>query len=164
LLLMTTGDAGGFTIRLAQPVDLPGIRALIGAAGLPTEGLADSYLVLVAERADRIVGTAALERRGDGDDAAYLLRSVAVQAGNRRSGLGARLVDRALGEVHAGAPVALLTKTAPGYFPRFGFVPVDRAELPASLSASAELRGACPASARALLRPPSDGRTRPPGK
>jgi amino-acid N-acetyltransferase len=42
-----------------------------------------------------------------------------------------------------------------GYFPRFGFRPVDRAALPAALATSAELRGACPASARSLLRPPA---------
>jgi amino-acid N-acetyltransferase len=50
------------------------------------------------------------------------------------------------------APVALLTETADGWFPRFGFRPVPREALPAALSASAELRGACPATARALLR------------
>ena len=154
---MSTGEAGGVTIRPARPADWAGIHALIAGAGLPTEGLADSSVVVVAEKADRIVGTAALERHGDGDDTAYLLRSVAVRPDDRRSGLGARLVDRALGEVCPGSPVALLTETAAGYFPRFGFVPVDRTELPPSLTASAELRGACPASAQALLRPPAEG-------
>jgi amino-acid N-acetyltransferase len=149
---MGTREAEGVTIRTADPADWPAIRALLAAAGLPTNGLAGSYRLFVAARAGRIVGTAALERHGDGADTAYLLRSVAVDPGARCSGLGARLVARALGEARGEAPVALLTETAAGYFPRFGFIPVDRAQLPATLSSSAELRGACPDSARALLR------------
>ena len=37
--------------------------------------------------------------------------------------------------------------------PGQGFAPVDRDELPRPLAGSAELQGACPASAHALLRP-----------
>jgi amino-acid N-acetyltransferase len=51
--------------------------------------------------------------------------------------------------------VALLTETAAGWFPRFGFHPVDRAALDPALAASAELAGACPATAQAFLRPAS---------
>jgi amino-acid N-acetyltransferase len=74
----------------------------------------------------------------------------------RGRGVGIALSAAALAHVDAaGSPVALLTETAAGYFPRFGFTPVDRDQLPASLAGSAELRGACPTSARALLRPPT---------
>jgi hypothetical protein len=47
----------------------------------------------------------------------------------------------------------LLTETAAEYFTRFGFAPVDRDRLPDSLGESAQLRGACPDSAQAMLRP-----------
>jgi len=143
-----TGDAG---IRRATADDRPGIRRLITAAGLPTDGLTDTHAVFVAARDGHIVGTAALERHGDGDTTAYLLRSVAVADGERGSGIGARLVERALRDVRPGTPVALLTESAADYFRRFGFVRVERDRLPASLTASAELRGACPASAQAMV-------------
>jgi amino-acid N-acetyltransferase len=148
---MTAGEPAGVSIRRAAAGDWPGIRRLVTGAGLPLDGLGDSHAVFVAERAGRIVGTAAIERHGQDDTTAFLLRSVAVEDAVRGSGIGARLVDRVLSEAGTVAPVALLTGTAADYFPRFGFVPVDRTELPASLSASPELRGACPASARALL-------------
>jgi amino-acid N-acetyltransferase len=148
---MTAEEAGGVTIRRAGVDDRPAIRRLVTAAGLPLDGLTGSHAVFVAERTGRIIGVAAIERHGDDDATAYLLRSVAVEEDTRQSGIGTRLVERILREVRPGAPVALLTETAARYFRRFGFVPVDRAELPASLAASSELRGACPASARTLL-------------
>ena len=43
--------------------------------------------------------------------------------------------------------LVLLTSTADGWFPRFGFERISRDAAPASLHASEEFRGACPASA-----------------
>ena len=150
---MTGEEIGGVTVRRARADDWPGIRRLVGAAGLPLDGLTDDHTVFVAARGDRLVGTATLERHSGGQEVAYLLRSVAVDDGERGSGIGALLVERALSDVPPGSPVALLTETAAGWFPRFGFVPVGRGELPTSLAGSEELREACPASAQALLRP-----------
>jgi amino-acid N-acetyltransferase len=134
--------------------DLVAGHDLVAAAGLPLTGLVDAALVLVAEDAGELIGSIALERHGTGGGTAFLLRSAAVAPAWRGRGVGAALTAAALAHVDAvGAPVALLTETAAGYFPRFGFSAVDRKRLPAALSASAELQGACPASARALLRP-----------
>ncbi len=47
----------------------------------------------------------------------------------------------------------LLTTTAEDWFPRFGFVRIARDAVPAALHASAELRGACPASAAVMQKP-----------
>jgi amino-acid N-acetyltransferase len=137
-------------IRPAGSADFPSIAALVLQAGLPLAGAEDHLNgFVVAERNGSVIGCAGLERHAD----AALLRSVAVAATERSRGLGGRLVaaclDRARG---AGlVSVALLTETADGWFPRFGFTPVERGALPASLSASEELRGACPDSARAML-------------
>jgi amino-acid N-acetyltransferase len=49
----------------------------------------------------------------------------------------------------AGA-VFLLTTTAERFFPRLGFEPIARAEVPTSVQASAEFQSACPASAVAM--------------
>ncbi|MGY1820525.1 GNAT family N-acetyltransferase [Geodermatophilus sp. SYSU D00079] len=151
-------------VREATPADLAAITDLIAAAGLPLAGLEDAVLVLTAEVTGELAGAIALERHGAGPDTAFLLRSAAVAPAWRGRGLGATLTAAALSHVDAtGAPVALLTETADGYFPRFGFTPVDRDQLPAALGASAELRGACPASARVLRRPATDPTTGEPG-
>jgi N-acetylglutamate synthase-like GNAT family acetyltransferase len=152
---MTATDA--VTIRRASPADLPRVRSLVDAAGLSSNGLEDAA-VFVAEDDGGIVGTVALERHGTGADTAFLLRSAAVDPAARNRGAGEALVHAALRHVDAlRAPVGLLTETADGYFTRFGFAPINREDLPASLQASSQLQGACPDSAHALLRPATAG-------
>jgi amino-acid N-acetyltransferase len=138
-------------LRLAHPEETDRVAELVAAAGLPTAGLAQAWRTWVAADRDRLLGTASLERHGD----AYLLRSVAVRDEARGRGIGAQLVRAALAAVDPARPVALLTETAAGWFPRFGFHPVNRTALNPALAASAELAGACPASAQAFLRPAS---------
>jgi amino-acid N-acetyltransferase len=46
--------------------------------------------------------------------------------------------------------VFLLTTTAENFFPSFGFQRIERADLPPELEQSAELTGACPASATVM--------------
>jgi amino-acid N-acetyltransferase len=138
-------------IRLAHLEETDRVAKLVTAAGLPTAGLAQAWCTWVAVDRDRLLGTASLERHGG----AYLLRSVAVRDEARGRGIGAQLVRVALAAVDPARPVALLTETAPGWFPRFGFHPVDRTALDPALAASAELAGACPATAQAFLRPAS---------
>jgi amino-acid N-acetyltransferase len=138
-------------IRLARPEEAGRVAELVTAAGLPTAGLAQAWRTWVAADGDQLLGTASLERHGH----AYLLRSVVVRDEARGRGIGAQLVRAALAAVDAGRPVALLTETAAGWFPRFGFHPVDRTALDAALAASAEFAGACPATAQAFLRPAS---------
>jgi amino-acid N-acetyltransferase len=107
------------------------------------------------------VGAVALEEHGSGPETAFLLRSAVVDPACRGRGIGDALTRAALAHVdRAGAAVALLTETAADWFRRFGFVPVDRTALPPALEGSAELRGACPVSAQAMLRtPPSRAST-----
>jgi len=137
------------SVRLAAPADGAAVAELVTAAGLPTAGLEHAWRTWVAEAGGHVVGTASLERHGD----ALLLRAVAVAAGLRGSGIGAELVAAALAAADGIGSVALLTETAASWFPRFGFAPVERAALDPALGASAELRGACPASAMAMVRP-----------
>jgi amino-acid N-acetyltransferase len=141
-------------VRDATPADLASVDALIGDAGLPLVGLEAAAVVLVAEIGDTVLGAIALERYGDGDRPVFLLRSAVVAQSSRGQGIGTALTTAALQRADAaGSPVALLTETADEFFPRFGFVLVERTDLPAELEASPELRGACPATARAFLRP-----------
>lgn len=141
-------------IRQAEPRDLPAVLALLTEAGLPTAGVADhvhSFFV-VEDDAGRIVASAGLELRGD----AALLRSLAVAAGVRSTGLGAAVIQRALLESRDRTEgVYALTTTAEAYLSRFGFRPIPRTSLPPKLFESCELQDACPASAvvMKLVRP-----------
>jgi amino-acid N-acetyltransferase len=144
-----TGGAASPRIGPAVREDLPGILSLLKESGLPEDGLAD-YLgtALVAREGTRVVGSAALELHRSG----ALLRSVAVAADRRGQGVGRRLAREALALAsERGAERAyLLTETADGYFPRFGFRPIGRAEVPEDVRGSVEFVSACPESARAM--------------
>lgn len=130
----------------AVPADLPAVLELLTASNLPHDGLAERFdAAVVAHDGPAVVGSAALELYGE----AALLRSVAVAEGLRGQGLGRQLTTAAIDLARARRVrrVYLLTTTAEGYFPSFGFVPVSRAEVEPAVQASAEFTGACPASA-----------------
>jgi amino-acid N-acetyltransferase len=135
-------------LRAARPEDLPDVLTLLGDAKLPTEGVAEHFLsFVVADEGGRIVASAGLEWHGR----AALLRSLAVAADRRGTGLGAAVVRRALSEaVRASGGLYALTTTAERFLARLGFERVPRSSLPPELLASRELQGACPDSAVAL--------------
>ena len=137
------------TIGPATARDLPEILALLELSELPTDGLTDHLVTTLVARAEgSIVGCAAVEVYGT----TGLLRSVAVDTRRRGAGLGQRLTEAALDLARARGVqrVYLLTSTAGDFFPRFGFRKIDRTEIDPALERSAELRGACPASAIAM--------------
>ena len=137
------------TLAAAQPGDLPAVLDLLASSGLPLDGLVDhAHAIVVARDGDRVVGCVALEVYPDG----ALLRSLAVDARCRDGGIGTRLVANLLrraSDLRVPA-VYLLTTTADGYFPRFGFVETDRAAVPPGVRTSVEFQSACPASAIAM--------------
>ncbi len=138
-----------YAFRAAAAADWPAIAALLTAARLPLAGAADQMgSFLLACKDGALVGVAALERY----EGTALLRSVAVAESERGQGLGQKLtrilLDQARNEGRQS--VVLLTETAAGFFPRFGFRPVARAAVPAAVQASVEFQGACPASATVM--------------
>lgn len=134
-------------IREATPRDQEAIRALLSAADLPLDGVAETQFT-VAVHEGRVVGSAGLEIHGD----SALLRSVAVDPAWRGRGVGEALVRSALDAASACKldPVVLLTTTAPSWFPRFGFERIERGDVPPSLLTSVEFTKACPASATVM--------------
>lgn len=137
------------TVRRAAPADHVAVRALLAASDLPLVGIPDDLAhFLVAESNGTLVGAIGLEVYGS----AALLRSAVVHPSRRGSGTGEALVHALLAHAHAlgVTDVALLTTTADRWFPRFGFVRVERHSLPAAVFASEELKGACPATAVAM--------------
>jgi N-acetylglutamate synthase-like GNAT family acetyltransferase len=135
-------------IRCAEPADYPRIRQLLAAADLPLDGLEDHRNFLVLCRDGRMIGCAAVERYGNYG----LLRSLALEATERRHGLGRRLVHEALQQARRDriAELFLFTTTAAPFFERLGFRAIRRDEVPAPVRVSVEFRSACPASAAVL--------------
>jgi amino-acid N-acetyltransferase len=138
-------------IEPARPEDLDSVDRILAHHRLPLVGLREHLAtMLVARENAAVVGSAALELYEDG----ALLRSVAVAPGREHGGLGRTLTEAALRlaiNLHAPA-VFLLTTTAEHYFPRFGFVLIDRTEVPASVQASVEFTSACPSSATVMRK------------
>jgi amino-acid N-acetyltransferase len=142
-------DTQPILISRAAPDDLPAVLKLLEANKLPPDGLADHFqMALIARAASGvgpIVGCAALELYGG----AALLRSVSVTPALQRQGLGHRLTQAALdmARAHGVTEVYLLTETAGGFFPRFGFERITRDAVPDTVKQSVEFTTACPDSA-----------------
>lgn len=138
-------------IVAASGSDLGLIRALLDELGLPTGGLADQFPggYVTAIRDGVVVGCAGLETYGR----AGLLRSVAVRRDLQKAGIGGALVADRLAAARALGldAVYLLTTTAADYFPRLGFAPIARTDVPPALAASPEFASLCPASAAGFV-------------
>lgn len=133
-------------IHSASTRDLPAIFDLLARSRLPADGLAEHLdTTFAAWDGTRLIGCAALELYAG----AALLRSVAVEESRRGTGLGQALTRAALDLARArrAKTVYLLTETAGGFFPRFGFERIARDEVEAAVKQSAEFTTACPASA-----------------
>lgn len=158
---MSTQEVTGATLRRATLDDEPEVAALLTASALPLEGVHEALpCFVVAEDAGAIVGVAGVEECGRAGEHA-LLRSVVIAPAWRGRGLGRALVTRAIADAEARGARALylLTTTAEGYFPSFGFTATTRDQVPDDVRATREFQGACPASATvmALQLPASAG-------
>lgn len=135
----------------ATEADVPAIEALLTKAELPLDGAATAFETgVVARDGDRIVGAAALEPYGE----AGLLRSVVVDADERGSGVGRQVVAaaEALARDLGMTELYLLTETAVEWFPRLGYAPVDRADVPDAVKESIEFRVLCADTGVAMRR------------
>ena len=144
-----------YRVRPAAATDLTAVEALLVGAGLTLNDVASQfgpqYAVAVAPEGT-VVGVAGVEVYAAGAARVGLFRSAAVRDDWRGQGVGAALTQGRLAWAHEAGLDALylLTQTAAAYWPRFGFVRVDRPSAPAPLRASSEWAGACPASATAM--------------
>ncbi len=140
------------TLRDARASDRARVEALLAAAGLPLDGLPDDLarFTVAEDPSGAVIGAAGLEVYGPSG----LLRSAVVDAAWRNRGVGRALVEDVLSRGNALGlhDIFLLTTTAEGWFPEFGFTCITRAQVPEPVAASAEFRGACPASATVMRR------------
>jgi amino-acid N-acetyltransferase len=132
--------------------DRPRVERLLLAERLPLDGVPEDlgHFTVAESGRDGVIAAAGLELYGD----AALLRSTVVEPTWRGSGVGRLVVEAALEAARsAGArDIYLLTTTAADYFPKFGFLCVDRAQVPAPVQSSPEFAGACPSSATPMHR------------
>jgi len=138
-------------ITPAASADLPAIVDLLAASKLPRASIEDHVAsTLVARHNAAVVGTAALELYGD----AALLRSVAVATPLRGRGLGVALTAAALDLARRRGvrTVYLPTETAAGFFPKFGFTAITRAQVEPVVLKSLEFTTACPQSALVMVK------------
>lgn len=133
----------------ATAADVPDIKLLLAENGLPTVGLDDHWKDFVVAREGRaLAGCGGAEVY---DDAA-LIRSIAVAAPRRGSGIGDQIVRRLLDDLkkRGVGELYLLTTTAEKYFGKRGFEKVDRARVPPQLLRSHEFQDACPTTATCM--------------
>ncbi len=136
--------------RSVSADDWPAVARLLSSCGLPLAG-ARRHLdrFIVADRDGAIVGCVGAEVYGD----AALFRSLAVSPALRGRGIGLALCERMIAALTAGGitEIALLKTDAQHFFAAQGFAAVARERIAPALHASEELKGACPASATAMV-------------
>ena len=138
-------------VRVALPTEHAAVRELLTASELPVQDLDTAAVAfLVADDNGVLAGVVGVQAFGD----VGLLRSLAVRPEYRRTGIGDRLVAAA--EHHAQARglhrLVLLTQTAADFFTKRGYRPIERAQAPTAVQASAEFQSLCPASAACLSK------------
>ena len=138
-------------LRSVQATDMSRLTDFLKGNSLTTVGLQEcleNFLIAYDESAS-CIGAAGYELYGK----SALLRSVAVDKGSRRSGVGRALVEQVLRNAgkRGVRTVYLLTDTAEEYFARLGFERIDRSHVDEAVKASPEF-GECCISAQLMCK------------
>lgn len=132
--------------------NLPAVRALLAAAGLPVADLSAAHLddFWGCDAGEDLIGVVGLEWYGT----VALLRSLAVAPDWQGRGLGVALLAHAERATRQRGITALylLTTTAEAFFARRGYVHISREAAPPVLHRTAEFAALCPASAICLTK------------
>ena len=131
--------------------DLAAVSKALHAAALPDDDLDVEGVTLYAfAQGDGVVGYGGLELYGEN----ALVRSIMVDAGRRRHGVGRRIVEHLLMNATRGGVrrAFLLTTDARAYFEGLGFAEIDRKCAPPEILATRQAAGLCPASAVLMVK------------
>jgi amino-acid N-acetyltransferase len=139
-------------LALAQTGDLPAIRALLAANGLPGDDLTPAHLDSFWIQADTagLAGLVGLEPRGR----AALLRSLAVRPDKRGRGLGAAMLAHAESQAAALGveTLYLLTTSAAPFFAARGYAVTPRDAAPPEIRATTEFADLCPSGSVCMTK------------
>jgi len=143
----------------AEPGDLPVVRGLLDASGLPSSDVTAEMLrhFLLAREGTALVGVIGAEPYGD----VGLLRSAAVAPSHRGRGLGAELtraLERRARELGI-RRLYLLTTTAERFFTGLGYRPLPRDRAPAAIRGTTEYRELCASTSVCMSKELDPGRT-----
>ncbi len=132
-------------MQKAKKTDIPEIKKLLKENDLPIEDLANRIEFYIEKERNQIIVAGGLEPFGN----VVILRSVAVSENYKGKGLGAKMTRHLLdaSKEQGFSTVFLLTMTAENYFPKFGFIEVDRESAPKEIKSSSEFTTVCPDSA-----------------
>ena len=137
--------------REAIATDNGTIRSLLECVSLPTESVGKGTTTFyVGEEGGAVNAVAGFEFYGS--DA--LLRSVAIEPGLQKKGIGSQVVDSMLGVARQRRVrrIVLLTETASKFFERKGFVVTDRSSIQnEGLKRSSEFSYLCPSSSICMV-------------
>lgn len=127
------------TLEVEQPADAAAVEALVTAAFGPgrfaktaerlREGAAP-VAAFVAREGGRLIGSVRLWPITVGGVPVLFLGPIAVQAAERRSGVGGELVAACLAFARAAGAGGVLLVGEPPYFSRFGFVAAPEVQMP----------------------------------
>ena len=132
--------------------DESSVRNRLSESGLPVEDITAQHLqhFFGCGSGSKLEGVVGLELYGD----AALLRSLAVAAERRGSGLGSKLVAHAEGYARGKGvkSLYLLTTTAEAFFQRRGYAKIPRENAPPAVKATREFSGICPLSSAFMVK------------
>jgi amino-acid N-acetyltransferase len=135
----------------ANPKELA-VKKLLTESGLPTADIAAQHLshFFGYGQGPELDGVVGLELYGN----VALLRSLAVSAPRRGTGLGSKLVAHAerYAQERGVQALYLLTTTAESFFQRLGYVRILREEAPAAIEATQEFSSICPVSSAFMVK------------
>ena len=129
-----------------------GLATTLRRAGLPADDIASPGALFwrFTTNDDVPAGFGGLEVHG-GD---ALMRSIVTLPPLRGRGVGAAIVAALEAEARLSKcrSVYLLTTTAQPLFEKLGYAPLDRAQAPAAIRASAQFSSLCPATAALMIK------------
>ena len=132
--------------------DESSVKRLLSESSLPIEDITAQHLqhFFGCGSGPELLGLVGLELFGE----VALLRSLAVAAERRGSGLGSRLVEHAerYARDQGATTLYLLTTTAEAFFRRRGYARIPRETAPPAIMGTKEFAGICPASSAFMIK------------
>jgi len=132
-------------MQKANQTDIPEIRNLLIKNDLPVADLTNEIDFYIEKENNQIIAVGGLELVGHN----VIMRSIAVSENYKGKGLGTKITQHLLdtAKKHNLGSVFILTLTAEKYFPKFGFIRIERESAPEAIKRSSEFTTVCPDSA-----------------